>query len=156
MKTKQTLTLWSLWHTFKAYPALMIKHKWLMITSIVTGIVKYGLWSKTIRSTVKQVRCVCVHDDTSVFVCVGGGHAAAAQTLLFSAFCSSYITTLCPSYFERVRKHIGPEHKVLEYYRFNFGHLHAWTVKVCTSKKVLARCKIKGYHQIIEKRSAHC
>lgn len=51
-----------------------------------------------------------------MFVCVGGGHTAA-ETLLFSAF--------CPCYFEGFRKHIGPEHKVLEYCHFNFGHLHA-------------------------------
>ncbi len=33
---------------------------------------------------------------------------------------------------------------------------HERRVKVCTPTNVLARCKIKGHHQKIEKRPAHC
>ncbi len=43
----------------------------------------------------------------------------------------------------------------LSYRSQNYG-IELERVKVRTSENILARCKIKGYHQKVEKRSAHC
>lgn len=73
----------------------MINDGQLLVTEVVKYDFGHGLWSKNVTSIVKQVCDVCVQGDTSVFVCVGG-----AETLFFSAFCCSYVTTFCSSYVE--------------------------------------------------------
>ncbi len=45
--------------------------------------------------------------------------------------------------------------QILKFNGFKY-RLHKRRVKVRTSENILARCKIKGYHQKVEKRSAHC